>query len=134
MLLVLWLRAADHLQLQSDGLDGMVAGEEFLVPYHLSEDAADGPGVDGLAMLSRCQQHFRRTIHLHYTVVCVEIISIREPRTPNLRDAQLPASTDPQNTGLQIAVYNICRVQVLESAEGLVSEGTDTCLRELLIS
>lgn len=112
-------RAKDFKDLVNLG----VTWEERMSQSHLGKDAADGPHVDGGAVVSRAQQHFGRTVPERYNFVGIGAErDTKGTGETKVGELEVTFAVDEKVLRLQVAVEDAVCVAVVKTANELIGE------------
>jgi len=120
-------KTATHL------IDVIVSREVRLPEDELSEDAPDGPDVDGVRILVTCQHDFGGAVPSRHDVLRqqeglvprVVAAGVHAPRQPEVAYLEVAVAVNEQVRRLEVAMEDVAGVDVLETAQHLVGEVLD---------
>jgi len=135
-IVILHCRSAENVQDQGELVVVVFSGEEGLAAQHFSQNAANGPNVNGLSVLLERQHDFRCAVPAGSDVFSHEagvvfLGSSRASKT-EVTDLQVAIGVKEKVGWLEITVEDVGGVHGLESTEGLVYKVLTVVVREVL--
>lgn len=125
---VVFCRSADGLADHLDLVELVVAGHVRRAKDELCEDSADGPNVDGAAVVSGAEEQLRRAVPTGDDVGSHVAMGVGEaPRETEIGKLDLAVGGDEQVVGLDIAVQDEVLVAEPHGAGEHAHPGLDVC-------
>lgn len=131
---VLQRRRAQQLGDQLQLLHRALRLEQDAPAEQFAENAAHRPHIDGGRIVARAHQNLGRPIVLGDHLLChvLRLIRLLDARQSEVADFQHAIAVDEQIAGLDVAMQDACRVQILEAAQDLVQKHLDVVGGEML--